>query len=77
MVDGPVTGVPRQQYRLDDLHLTKFRLKFPYHAPTRVVRKAWKGAKLSQQFKHTEWAKKGKAIRRVSYFKFKLKQYYL
>ncbi|EDX09733.1 GD14108 [Drosophila simulans] len=41
LVDGPLTGVPRQEYRLNNLHLTKYRIKFPYTAPTRIVRKAW------------------------------------
>jgi len=64
LVDGPNTGVPRQEYRLSNLHLTRFRLKFPYHAPTRVVRKAWNDADLKTQWKSTHWSQKSITIRK-------------
>ncbi|CAG5025516.1 unnamed protein product [Parnassius apollo] len=58
LVDGPGSGVPRQQIRLNQLHLTKFRLKFPFTAPTRVVRKAWTDEKLNEKWAESQWAKK-------------------
>ncbi|EDW40735.1 GM25070 [Drosophila sechellia] len=53
LVDGPLTGVPRQEYRLNNLHLTKYRIKFPYTAPTRIVRKAWTESDLKAQWKRS------------------------
>lgn len=58
LVDGPGSGIPRQQIRLNQLHLTKFRLKYPFTAPTRVVRKAWTEAKLNEQWAESQWAQK-------------------
>ena len=58
LVDGPGSGVARQQIRLNQLHLTKFRLKFPFTAPTRVVRKAWTDAKLNEKWTESQWAQK-------------------
>lgn len=65
LVDGPVTNVPRQAYRLNNLQLTKFRLKFPYHAPTRDVRKAWTKADLKTQWENSAWAQKAKDVKKV------------
>ncbi|XP_055378533.1 60S ribosomal protein L14 [Condylostylus longicornis] len=64
LIDGPLTGVPRQEYRLNNLHLTKFRLKFPYHAPTRVVRKIWKDFNVRAEWKKTAWSQKAVSIRK-------------
>lgn len=58
LVDGPGSGVARQQIRLNQLHLTKFRLKYPFTAPTRVVRKAWTDAKLNEKWVESQWAQK-------------------
>lgn len=58
LVDGPGSGIPRQQIRLNQLHLTKFRLKYPFTAPTRVVRKAWTDAKLNEKWAESQWAQK-------------------
>lgn len=66
LVDGPETGVPRQAYRLNNLQLTKFRLRFPYHAPTRVVRKAWTTADLKTKWENSAWAQKAKDVKKVS-----------
>ena len=65
MVDGPVSNIPRGQMRLSDLHLTKFRLKFPFTASTRVVRKAWEAEKLNEKWENTMWAKKVEAKKKV------------
>ncbi|KAF2899870.1 hypothetical protein ILUMI_06318 [Ignelater luminosus] len=58
LVDGPETGVCRGPVRLNQLHLTKFRIKFPYTASTRVVRKAWKDNKVDEKWSNSIWAKK-------------------
>ncbi|GBP66454.1 60S ribosomal protein L14 [Eumeta japonica] len=76
LVDGPGSGVPRQQIRLNQLHLTKFRLKFPFTAPTRVVRKAWTNAELNEKWADSQWAKKlankEKRAQMTDYDRFKL-----
>ncbi|XP_023311917.1 60S ribosomal protein L14 [Anoplophora glabripennis] len=58
LVDGPVSNVPRSQIRLNQLHLTKFRIKFPYTAPTRAVRKSWIDSKIDEKWTESVWAKK-------------------
>lgn len=65
LVDGPQTGVPRQAYRLKNLQLTKFRLNFPFHAPTRVVRKAWDAYNLKQKWEESAWSQKAKNVKKV------------
>ncbi|BET00069.1 ribosomal protein L14 [Nesidiocoris tenuis] len=61
LIDGPETGVPRHDIRLNQLHLTKFRIKFPFTAGTRVVRKAWKDSKVNEQWSQSMWARKVEA----------------
>ncbi|KAJ8929422.1 hypothetical protein NQ314_017871 [Rhamnusium bicolor] len=58
LVDGPTSNVPRSQIRLNQLHLTKFRIKFPFTASTRVVRKAWNDAKIDEKWNESVWANK-------------------
>ncbi|XP_037939802.1 60S ribosomal protein L14 [Teleopsis dalmanni] len=58
LIDGPLTGVPRQEYRLNNMHLTKYRIKFPFTAPTRIVRKAWVDSDLKNQWKTSAWSAK-------------------
>lgn len=65
MIDGPTTGVPRGEIRLSQLHLTKFRIKFPFTARSRVVRKAWTASKVDDQWKSSLWAKKLDAKKKV------------
>lgn len=76
LVDGPCSGVSRQQIRLNQLHLTKFLLKYPFTAPTRVVRKAWTEAKLSEKWADSQWAQKlankEKRAQMTDYDRFKL-----
>ncbi|XP_020293534.1 60S ribosomal protein L14 [Pseudomyrmex gracilis] len=61
LVDGPLSGVPRCEMRLNELHLTKFRIRFPFSGSTRVVRKAWEVAKINELWKETMWARKVEA----------------
>ncbi|XP_045495839.1 60S ribosomal protein L14 [Colias croceus] len=76
LVDGPGSGVPRQKIRLNQLHLTKFRLSYPFTAPTRVVRKAWTDAKLNEKWAESQWAQKlankEKRAQMTDYDRFKL-----
>ncbi|XP_076264640.1 ribosomal protein L14 [Rhynchophorus ferrugineus] len=58
LVDGPETKVPRSQLRLNQLHLTKLRIKFPFSASTRVVRKAWKEGQVQEKWEKSVWAQK-------------------
>lgn len=76
LVDGPCSGVSRQQIRLNQLHLTKFLLKYPFTAPTRVVRKAWTDAKLNEKWAESQWsqklANKEKRAQMTDFDRFKL-----
>uniref|UniRef100_T1JNX0 Large ribosomal subunit protein eL14 n=1 Tax=Strigamia maritima TaxID=126957 RepID=T1JNX0_STRMM len=40
------------------LHLTKFRIRFPHTAKTAAVRKAWEKANVVEEWSRTSWAKK-------------------
>lgn len=66
LIDGPLSGVPRQAYPVNHLFLTKFRVKFPYTAPTRIVRKALTEFNLKEKWSSTQWAERAKAKRAVS-----------
>lgn len=68
LVDGPSSSVPRCEMRLNELHLTKFRLRFPFSGSTRVVRKAWQEGKIDELWKETMWARKVEAKKKVSAF---------
>ncbi|XP_014243928.1 60S ribosomal protein L14 [Cimex lectularius] len=61
LVDGPETGVPRQGIRLNQLHLTKFRLRYGFTASTREVRKKWKEANMDEKWANSSWSKKVEA----------------
>lgn len=58
--------MPRGQIRLNQLHLTKFRVKFPYNTSTRVVRKAWKENKVDEKWKESPWFRKVTNKQKVS-----------
>ncbi|XP_060861359.1 large ribosomal subunit protein eL14 [Metopolophium dirhodum] len=58
LVDGPETGVPRSKMRISQIHLTKFKINFPYNGSTRTVRQAWKKADLNKLWVQTRWAEK-------------------
>nr|ACY71253.1 ribosomal protein L14 [Chrysomela tremula] len=78
LVDGPESGVSRSQIRLNQLHLTKFRIRFPYTASTRVVRKAWNTEKISEKWAESIWAKKvaakEKRLELTDFDRFKLRR---
>ncbi|XP_014680868.1 PREDICTED: 60S ribosomal protein L14-like [Priapulus caudatus] len=58
LIDGPCSGVKRQEINFKRMHLTKFLLKLHHSARTRTVRKAWAEAGIEKQWKETTWAKK-------------------
>ncbi|KFB43848.1 60S ribosomal protein L14 [Anopheles sinensis] len=61
LIDGPTSGVPRQQYSVNHLHLTKFRVRFPFTAKTKSVRKALEDFKLKEKFNETRWKERAVA----------------
>jgi len=61
LVDGPETGIPRGEMSLKKLHLTTMGLKFPFTAPTRVVRKAWKEGEIDKKWEASRWSQRVKA----------------
>ncbi|XP_062540873.1 large ribosomal subunit protein eL14 [Armigeres subalbatus] len=77
LIDGPLTGVPRQQYPVNHLHLTKYRVKFPYTAKSKVVRKALEAFNLKEKFASTRWqersAAKAKRCNLSDFDRFKLR----
>ncbi|XP_070565736.1 large ribosomal subunit protein eL14-like isoform X2 [Ptychodera flava] len=64
LVDGPCSGVSRQEVNLKRIHLTKFRLKLAHTARTKIVRKQWKAADITKKWQETNWAKKLEAKKR-------------
>lgn len=67
LIDGPTSGVPRQQYPVSHLFLTKFRVKFPFTAPTRLVKQALEKFNLKEKWTSTQWAERAKAKHAVSH----------
>lgn len=65
MTDGPAHNIPRGEMKLNDLHLTKFRISIPFTGSTRVVRKAWEDAKVDEKWSQTMWARKVQAKAKV------------
>jgi hypothetical protein len=61
LIDGPISKVPRQQYPVSQLHLTKFKVQFPFTAPTRVVKKALEDFSIKEKWGQTLWAERAKA----------------
>jgi large subunit ribosomal protein L14e len=45
------------------LHLTKFVVKFPFTAPTRIVKKALEDFQLKQKWNETLWSERSRAKR--------------
>ena len=58
MIDGPVSGVPRQEYRIKNLQLTPLAVKFPFNSRTKVVRVAWETEQVSKKWESSAWAKR-------------------
>ncbi|KAF5284677.1 hypothetical protein FQA39_LY16959 [Lamprigera yunnana] len=58
LIDGPETGVRRGAIRLNQLQLTNFQIKFPFNAPTSVVRRAWHKHNIKEKWANSSWSKK-------------------
>ncbi|XP_050431942.1 60S ribosomal protein L14 [Adelges cooleyi] len=58
LVDGPESGVPRSKMRISQIHLTKFKVSFPYNGSTRTIRQAWVKADLNKLWIQSRWAEK-------------------
>ncbi|ODM95004.1 60S ribosomal protein L14 [Orchesella cincta] len=78
LVDGPCTGVPRQEMSIKRLHLTNFSMKFPWTASTRVVRKTWTVDKIDDKWKASRWAQRVESRRKranlTDFERFQLKE---
>jgi large subunit ribosomal protein L14e len=64
-VDGPETEVPRGQMRLNQLHLTKFKINFPFTGQTKAIRQAWLKNEINDKWAAGMWAQKIAAKRKV------------
>jgi len=63
IIDGPLTGVPRQAFPYRHLSLTSLVVpKIPRGAGTGVVRKRFEASGVGQKWANSSWAKKRDAI---------------
>ena len=58
LIDGPVTGVKRQQISVDRLYLTDFVTPLERGAKTPAVEEAFKAGEVENKWNETAWAKK-------------------
>merc|ERR550519_1232243 len=58
LVDGPHTGVRRQEYKYSHLHLTKFVIKMQHGQHSKYVRKAWDDAEITKKWEESKWARR-------------------
>jgi len=66
LIDGPETGIPRQEINLNRLHLTKFRFKIPHTAPSRIIRAAWNKAEVTKKWEASKWCRRVTNLKKVS-----------
>ncbi|KAK7072400.1 60S ribosomal protein L14 [Halocaridina rubra] len=57
LIDGPCTGVPRQEYKFSNMYLTKYLLKIERGQRRRRLRLAWASSKVSEKFEKSNWRK--------------------
>merc|ERR1712241_159923 len=78
IVNGPTSGVRRQAYPLKQIHLTNFKVNFPFDAPTKIVRKELNAAKVDEQWAESAWSKqivnKAKRAAMTDFDRFKLRK---
>ena len=65
LFDGP--KVRRQVVSFQNLHLTKYKINVQHSAKRRTVVKAWTDAKIDEQWKESNWAKKIDRTEKVSF----------
>ena len=58
LLDGPCTGVPRQAYRLKNLHLTPLTIKIAFSTRSKNVRTAWETEGITKKWEESAWAKR-------------------
>jgi len=58
LIEGPTSGVLRQAYPIKQLQLTPITVKFPFNAPTRVIRKEMVSNKVDETWAASTWAKR-------------------
>ncbi|KAK8793770.1 hypothetical protein WA171_002901 [Blastocystis sp. BT1] len=58
LIDGPTTGVKRQQISVVRLYLTDFVIPLPRGAATEAVSEAFKAGEVENKWNETAWAKK-------------------
>merc|ERR1712083_712508 len=57
LIDGPCSGVPRQEFKFSDMYLTKYMLKINRSQRKKGVKAAWVTAKVSEKFANSKWQK--------------------
>merc|ERR1712055_347325 len=76
LIDGPCSGVPRQEYKFANLHLTKFTVKIQHGQHSKSVRNAWIEADIDTKWNNSAWAqnleKRAKRASITDYDRFKL-----
>ena len=58
LIDGPCSGVDRQEYKIKNLYLPSLKITFPFSAPSKVVRKAWEDEKVTEKWAESGWSKR-------------------
>merc|ERR1712111_310578 len=58
LIDGPTSGVLRQAYPIKQLQLTPISVKFPFNAPSRIVRKELEANKVDETWANSTKAKR-------------------
>lgn len=58
LIDGPCSGVPRQEISINRLHLTKLKYKLPHGCGTNSVERHWKRYDITKDWENTVWARK-------------------
>lgn len=54
--------------RISQIHLTKFKINFPYNGSTRTVRQAWNKADLNKLWIQSRWAEKAANREKVNIY---------
>ncbi|RKP21758.1 RPL14A, partial [Rozella allomycis CSF55] len=58
IVDGPTTGVARQQLSFRRLAVTPFKVSVPRGSRSKTIKKVFEAEKIAEKWETTSWAKK-------------------
>jgi large subunit ribosomal protein L14e len=58
LIDGPTSGVSRQEWRIKELQLTPLAIKIPFNSPTKVVRSELVANKVDEAWAASSWSKR-------------------